>query len=272
MAGTPFSLHLEMDMDERRYDRDATDFVRQSYEPLAPVKVKTHEGRARYEENVIVCVVEGSCDGDGDTFESWLVDTFDALNDAIADAHRKAREAGRAGYEWSWVKVVADEGVFVMVKTDSSSQLPGNAAAMVCKARSEAREGVFGAQPKCVFIPSRDSYDAQLETVIARDKAADAERSAADNAINERAHVQAAQALDSGSVISRELYDLALADGEARKLDALEDGLVALAGEEVRERVAPVVPPAFDVDYGTWQVFFQDGGSKLFDSASGTLR
>ncbi len=261
-----------MDMDERRYDRDAVDFVRQSYEPLAPVKVQTHEGRTRFAENTIVVVVEGAGeDADGE-LEPWLAERFEALNQAIAHAHRMAREAGHAGYEWSWVKVVADGGIFVNVKTDASSQLPDDAAAMVCKARLDASKGVFGPQAKCAFIPSRESYAEQLETAIEGDKSRDAGRASADNAINERAHVQATQALDNGSVISRELYNLAQADGEARKLDALAEDLVALAGEEARERVAPVVPPAFDVDYTLWEVFYQDGSGKTFDSATVAFR
>ena len=259
-------------MDERRYDRDAVDFVRQSYEPLAPVKVQTHEGRTRFAENTIVVVVEGSQEGGDAAFEPWLAERFDELNKAIAHAHRMAREAGQAGYEWSWVKVVADGGVFVNVKTDASSQLPDDAAAMVCKARSDASKGAFGPGAKCVFIPSRESYTEQLEAAIAAEQSRDSVQASADNAINERAHVQATQALDNGSVISQELYDLALADGEARKLDALADDLAALAGDEVRERVAPVVPPAFDVDYAFWEVFYQDGSGRVFDSASGTLR
>lgn len=77
---------------------------------------------------------------------------------------------------------------------------------------------------KCEFTPSEEGREAKAAAAAA-DAARDPRRLAADSAIDEQAHVEAVQAFEDGSVISQELQDLALADDEARKLDATAQAL-----------------------------------------------
>ncbi len=77
---------------------------------------------------------------------------------------------------------------------------------------------------KCEFTTADEGREVQTADAVA-DAASEPRRLAADTALDEKAHVEAVQALEDGSVISQELHDLALADDEARKLDALAQGL-----------------------------------------------
>ena len=78
---------------------------------------------------------------------------------------------------------------------------------------------------KCELTPSEENQGTQAAAAAAVDAARDSRRLAVDSAIDEKAHVEAVQALEDGSVISPELHDLALADEEARKLDVLAQAL-----------------------------------------------
>lgn len=78
---------------------------------------------------------------------------------------------------------------------------------------------------KCELTPSEENQGTQAAAAVAADAARDSRRVAVDSSIDEKAHVEAVQALEDGSVISQELHDLALADEEARKLDVLAQAL-----------------------------------------------
>ena len=167
---------------------------------------------------------------------------------------------GEQKLPYAWLELEFGENALIALATASDSSFPESFIDTVEQVRTLDASNVFGeGDISCIRIPSRKSYEAQLEQAIAK-KAQEDEEAAAGG------------------------EDVAAGGEEAPEQDVAGEGEAA-GGEEMAQTAANAAAqaaegepaftwpelPAFDVDYSIWGIEFTNGEVCEFNSETNSF-
>ena len=257
------SLILRMDLDERLFNDECVSNIKRSYSYVAPSLVQAHKPvDGQRPENVMRFMIklhraywDKSDEAARQLWEGvmpkWLRNMFSKVSNTITAANNVRAENGQPAFPYHWLELEFGDNALIAVKTGSDSSFPADGVDMVERVRDLMNAGALGQDIACVRIPSRASYEAQLEV------AEQAQAAAAAVAEQDESAGQASDQAEPASVAAEQAVDAAEAQADAA--DAAEP---AFAMPE---------PPAFNVDYGTWGIEYADGTVREFDAAAGAF-
>ncbi len=275
------SLILKMDLDEHVYSDETVADIKRSYSYVAPSVITSHEtGDARPENTMrfMIKLHRPYWDANDDAanelwsgvMPKWMHNMFYKVSNTITASNKMHAERGEQDLPYAWLEMEFGNNVCVAFKTAHDSSLSDEFGSMVEQVRTYMAQGAFGeGKITKVCIPSHASYEAQLAAAIAEEEARKAEEEASEAQACEQEEAQACEATeetqDTEAAEAIEAVEAADAD------DAVETDEDAESGEEAEPIFEWPKLPAFDIDYSTWSVEYEDGTLRSFDSVVGSF-
>lgn len=282
MAQPRPSMTLILDIDERLDSEDLRLEIDRCYAYVGATVVRTHPAPANggEPENTLRMLVklgtrtyldstaEGADALWNDVMERWFYNALHKVGNNLLIFNRRQREVGNPDLVFAWIEVQLQNGALsAMMHCNDVGGIAPEASKMLTALRDAYNAGSLGeaASVARVWMPSRESWDAQyaagMEAAAAAKAAAEAERAAAEAEAAERAAAAEAEA-EAAFLESPEL--VAAASGEDAGAEA---SLSTGGGVEDVEDLYALDEPAFAVDYRTWTVEYTNGTTATYEVA-----
>ena len=269
------SLALVLDVDESLATQDTRLEVNRCYAHVCSTVVRTHEtAPGDSVSNTATFLVkfgshkylhssnEGADELWDDVVERWLHNTFHKVGNNMKIYNRRQREIAGQELYFDWLDVdLQNKGIIVRIRLDSNSDLPPETSAVVSLVRQALNSGILGESVVSVQLPSDASYALQLQKGLAAKAERDAKRKA------ERAALEQAEAEAAQDAVRKAAEDFIESPDLINKPEMDE----AKAWQEEMERKFAFPEADFTLDYTKWGVFYADGSTRDFDSATGTF-
>lgn len=241
------SLILNVDVDERLYNKDLVAEIKRTYSYVAPSTVASHAPAADDAENNIRFDVKlhrpywDKNDPEADALwtevmPKWLHNMFYKVSSTITAANGRYEEQGVAPLLYAWAEVRFGDNVVVALKTKADSSVGDEAIEWIEQVRALMASDLLGEGVACVRIPSRESYEAQKAAALAAAAETDAK-----------------------------------ADGEKAAVEGQAGEGVETKTEAVPQGRPTLTVASFDPDTAVWGIEYADGTERAFDAAAGAF-
>lgn len=275
MAQPRPSCTLVLDIDEKLATNETRLEVDRCYTHVGTAIVRTHataEGDAR--ENVMRLLAKlgnrhylKSSEPGADelwegSIERWFHNQFHTVSNNMRIYNRRQREIGNDELRFDWLECDMENGALrVALRLDSTCSVPAENAGLLTSVRSMINDGSLGEGVVRIAMPSAESWAAQLAAGEAAAQARRAEAEAQAKALAEEAEAAKAKAEEEAAEGFLESPELA-AQGEGDAAEADQEAPSAPEFDRFEEEV-----PDFAVDYRMWEIEYEDGSKRIFNSA-----
>ena len=190
--------------------------------------------------------------------ERWLFNQFHTVGNQMQIYNRRQREEGNLELYFDWLAVILENGAFtVRIRLNSVSSLPPECSQVVAQIRQALADGLIGEDVDCVYVPSPDSFEAQVKVWEEGEPEREAARLEAERKEQEEAEAAQAAAISEAEENFDEAPDLAEPREEIMDEESWQAEL---------ERKYALPEPDFEIDYSIWGVPDEDGALRAFDS------
>jgi hypothetical protein len=274
-----------LNIDERFMNRELKLALERSWAHVGDTIVRTHTSPQDADPyNFIQVLVKYgtrryllSADEDADAnwterMEKHLSNTFAKVGNNTKIYNRNQRKGGHDEVAYDHIDLELESGSLVLqFRLDSNSDLPVACAHIATRIRKFLNEGGWGENLRRVIIPSLESYQQQEAAFLERLPQREAERAAEEQSARqaaEEARIRAEREAEEQFLESPEL---------AQEFEGEQD-------EEAREKVEVLPLTAeeweaaygfddadFEIDYRVWELVYEDGSSRVFDSSKETF-
>lgn len=274
------SLIEKISLDERQANQAVIDDLKRSYPYVGPVTVARHAA-ADPACNVMRLIVRmgkpywSSADASGDEMwdavRTWLDAKLYKVGSTMANFNASRAEKGQQTVDYGRLELDMKPYLFSMA-LPTASGLP-EAEKLVGRFRELLNQGVFEGAVARVEMPSAASW---VQQYAAAEKAAE-ERAAAERAAEGGAAVVQESAGAAGEAAAPDaapVVDAAGPDasGDAAAMPSEAPEAAGASAETPADAAGPAPAEARvveAVDYRLWDVVFEDGSVRAFDSATG---
>lgn len=195
------------------------------------------------------------------TIERWFRNQFHTVSNNMRIYNRRQREIGNDELRFDWLECDMENGALrVALRLDSTCSVPAEDAELLTSVRSRLNDGTLGKGVVRVAMPSADSWAEQLaagEAAAEARRAEEEEKAKVAAAAAEEAKAKAEAEAEAEFLESPELAANAEAVAEEERNDSPADDF-----DRFKEEI-----PDFVVDYRMWEVEYDDGSKRVFDSA-----
>jgi hypothetical protein len=271
-------LHI----DERLMSKELKLALERSWAHVADTIIRTHSApQATDPYNFIHVFVkygtrryllsESSEDADAnwnERMEKHIFNTIAKVGNNTKIYNRRQRKGGQKETSFEYLEIALESGALVLeFRLDSNSDLPLECAHIASHIRTIFNRGSFGENLRRVIIPSPESYRQQKAAFLDATAQREAEKAAADEA----ARLAAQEAREAAESDAEEQFlespELLREFEEKQKKEGEQEAVVVepLTASEWEAEYG-FDDPDFEIDYHLWELIYEDGSSRGFNS------
>ncbi len=199
----------------------------------------------------------------------WLVNATRNLSTAMHNYNTVRHPMGAGNLAYEWADYDFGTNALIRVKVDAENRITGHMPAIANEVRTLMHEGAFGEGVAMIRVPSRASWETQVQAAReARRQAAEA-AAAAEAQAAEPAEPAGSADPQAADAVGAEDGSPAAAAAEPTALQAADRPDALEASEALAEPDDST--PAFDIDFSVWGIEYADGTVVEYDSATRTL-
>jgi hypothetical protein len=195
------------------------------------------------------------------SFMPWLENLTRNVSNAMHQYNEVLHPQGCQNIDYNWAEFEFGANATVRLKVDAQNKITPQAPEFCDKVRANIAAGKFGEGVTCVTIPSRESYESQLNDAIYE------AQHACHNHLEDADAAQLPSAAQNAEGVTGTTPASETLTADAGEQDEIDTASSQNADDANATEATPAVPN-FEIDYRIWGVEYADGRVVEFDSAA----